>query len=60
MTTQQEKPRPLCLVCGKSISTKNCGFEKRERETLTSPLVINVEDLQHELEVALRERGVIE
>ena len=58
--TPEKKPRPLCLVCGKPISAANCGFPKRDAAPPVPPLVIDVETLQRELEIKLRERGVID
>jgi hypothetical protein len=58
MKRRTDKPRPICLVCGKPIGIKGCGFPKRE-SSAPKPLEIKVENLEHELEAKLRERGVI-
>jgi len=51
-----KKPRPLCLVCGKPISTENCGVEKKAKSI---ELKIDEAELETALAKRLKDKGII-
>lgn len=56
LNRKMNKPRPLCLVCGKPISAANCGFPKKPRAEIK---LTEEADRILALEQRLREKGWI-
>jgi hypothetical protein len=48
------KPRPICKICGKEISSANCGFPKQKKS-----VVVISESAEELLEKRCRQKGMI-